>query len=422
MPDLAALRSAVLSDVGRQREVNEDAFVHEPTLGIFAVIDGMGGYAGGDVAAGEARQALLERMNHRTGSPRVRLREAVVLANNRIYKRAQAEPEHAAMACVLTAAVVAGDRLYAAHVGDTRLYKIHGGKIEKLTSDHSVIGVREDAGQLSERQAMQHPRRNEVLRDVGSFPHIADDPAFIESLETPFEPDAAFVLCSDGLTDLVTRREIFDAVTRHAGDPGTAAHHLIDCANERGGTDNITVLLIEGPAFAPPAEAKKEGPAQASSWSYFWGGVATSLLVAFIGLSVWGMGRGPEPPPEPPPLDRTVVPDLIGVPFLLPDSGAVTFTPGVYLRDSLTLEASARGLQYLARPDSLAPADTFSTGRRAADSLLLLRGFVIVPDTAEAGTYAVGVFVERGAGTHLRLLLTLDSLKSAADSLARNEE
>ena len=105
-------------------------------------------------------------------------------------------------------------RAIVGHVGDTRLYKLRRGRIEKITRDHSPVGEREDARELSERDAMQHPRRNEVYRDVGSEPHEPGDPEFIDIHEIPFEPDAALLLCSDGLTDLVD--SAVDQRDRHA--------------------------------------------------------------------------------------------------------------------------------------------------------------------------------------------------------------
>jgi len=107
------------------------------------------------------------------------------------------------MACVLTVAVVDGERAVIGHVGDTRLYKLRAGAMQKITPDHSPVGEREDSGELSEAEAMRHPRRNEVFRDVGSELHEVGDPDLIDVRETTWEPDAALLLCSDGLTDLV---------------------------------------------------------------------------------------------------------------------------------------------------------------------------------------------------------------------------
>ncbi len=112
------------------------------------------------------------------------------------------------MACVLTGRRDRDGRAIVGHVGDTRLYKLRRGRIEKVTRDHSPVGEREDARELSELEAMQHPRRNEVYRDVGSEPHEPGDPDFIDVQEIPFEPDAALLLCSDGLTDLVDSASI----------------------------------------------------------------------------------------------------------------------------------------------------------------------------------------------------------------------
>ena len=154
------------------------------------------------------------------------------------------------MACVLTVAVVVDGEVVVGHVGDTRLYKLRGGRIEKLTRDHSPVGEREDAGELSEREAMQHPRRNEVYRDVGSEPHEPDDPRFIDVFRQPFETDAALLLCSDGLTDLVTSAAIAGIVSDFAGHPLEIVRALIDAANAAGGKDNVTVVYAEGPRFA----------------------------------------------------------------------------------------------------------------------------------------------------------------------------
>jgi len=154
------------------------------------------------------------------------------------------------MACVLTLAVVEDGAAVIGHVGDSRLYEIRGGAIRKLTHDHSPVGVREDAGELSEIEAMIHPRRNEVFRDVGSEEHAPDDADFIEIVRVQFEPDAALLLCTDGLSDQVTSEYIRAVVERNAGHPEAAARQLIAAANAAAGKDNVTVVLVEGPKFA----------------------------------------------------------------------------------------------------------------------------------------------------------------------------
>jgi hypothetical protein len=135
-------------------------------------------------------------------------------------------------------------------VGDSRLYKLTPRGIAKLTHDHSPIGEREDAREISETQAMQHARRNEVYRDVGSEPRQPDDPNFIETILAEVDDETAILLCSDGLSDMLSSVEINRIVRAHAGDPRRVADTLIAAANDAGGKDNITVVYAEGPSFS----------------------------------------------------------------------------------------------------------------------------------------------------------------------------
>jgi serine/threonine protein phosphatase PrpC len=142
-------------------------------------------------AADVALAMLRERLERETGPVRERVREAIAIANNEIYRLASTRPEWNGMACVLTIAVVKDGVATIGHVGDTRLYKLHGGRIEKITRDHSPVGEREDANEISELDAMRHPRRNEVYRDVGSEPHAPSDSDFVEltrSRSIPMRP------------------------------------------------------------------------------------------------------------------------------------------------------------------------------------------------------------------------------------------
>jgi serine/threonine protein phosphatase PrpC len=230
--------------------VNEDRFHVDASRGLFMVIDGVGGQAAGGKAADTAVSMLRARLERETGQVASRLREAIAVANNQIHRLAGLRPEWSGMACVLTAVVIRDGRAIVGHVGDTRLYKLRRGRIEKVTHDHSPVGEREDARELSERAAMLHPRRNEVYRDVGSEPHEPGDPDFIDVHELPFEPDAALLLCSDGLTDLVDSSSIKSIVARQAGRPHQVVKALIDAANAAGGKDNVTVVYVEGEAFA----------------------------------------------------------------------------------------------------------------------------------------------------------------------------
>lgn len=273
------------SHPGLQREINEDRFHYDPPRGIFMVVDGVGGHAAGEQAADIALSMLRARLERETGPLVERIREAITIANNEIHRRASLRPEWKGMACVLTVAIVENGRATVGHVGDTRLYKLRHGRIAKVTLDHSPVGEREDSNELSEAEAMRHPRRNEVYRDVGSEPHDPSDPGFIDIVEVPFEPDAALLLCSDGLTDAVPSGTIADVVREHAGNPDAIVRELIGAANHAGGKDNVTVVYAEGPQFAlgrgraaepmTPPEASAPLPA---------GGRSNRWLVAFLVL------------------------------------------------------------------------------------------------------------------------------------------
>ena len=174
---------------------------------------------------------------------------AITAANNRICDLASGNETWRGMACVLTLAVMYDDKVIVGHVGDSRLYLIWNGSMRKLTSDHSPVGEREDRGELSEQEAMQHPRRHEVFRDVGSRRREPDDEEFVEMKEFLFKPDAAILLCSDGLSDLVTSAEMCEIVERYDGDAEKVARDLVDAANHAGGKDNITAVFVAGSEF-----------------------------------------------------------------------------------------------------------------------------------------------------------------------------
>jgi len=245
----AKLKIAGESDPGRVRRNNEDTFHIDADRGIFLVVDGIGGQAAGEKAAEIAVARVRARLERQTGTSEQRIREAITMANNEILEAARTHPEWEGMACVLTVAVLDNGSAVVGHVGDSRLYQIRRGEIRKITHDHSPVGEREDNRELSEAEAMRHPRRNEVFRDVGSEEHAPDDADFIEVQRIPFDPDSALVLCSDGLSDQVPSAEIREIVERHAGRPEAAVRELIAAANRAGGKDNVTVLVVEGDQF-----------------------------------------------------------------------------------------------------------------------------------------------------------------------------
>ncbi|PYQ55499.1 MAG: hypothetical protein DMF53_27995 [Acidobacteria bacterium] len=284
--------SACLSDPGLARENNEDRVLCDPERGIYAVIDGVGGESGGEIAAQTAMEILQARLSRRTTDPSRLIREAIALANKQIWERAQANPALAGMACVLTVAVVDDGQVTVGHVGDSRLYLLKPGQIKKITKDHSPVGAREDTGEISEAEAMAHPRRNEIFRDVGSAPHEPDEEGFIDITRIAFEPDAALLICSDGLSDLVTSQTILGTVEADAGNPKRAAKALIDAANQAGGKDNVSVVLVEGERYAAavrkarPALTARETPRPAVRGAAAKGGAGRRIFGAFWGIFV----------------------------------------------------------------------------------------------------------------------------------------
>ena len=288
------VNAAAASDRGRIRTGNEDRHYVDVDRGVFLVVDGVGGHAAGEVAAAIAVDVITQRLERPIGTPAQRVREAIVLANNEILRQAERSPAHAGMTCVLTLALLTEDQLTIGHVGDSRLYKLTRGALRKLTHDHSPIGEREDAQEISEADAMKHPRRSEVFRDVGSALHEPDDPDFIELVETTVEPDAALLLCSDGLSDMISSAVILRTVREQAGDPDRVVQALIDAANKAGGKDNITVVYGEGTDFAAAGGAPGATPEQrratdsvgATRVTWLTAGLLVGLL-AGLALSEW---------------------------------------------------------------------------------------------------------------------------------------
>lgn len=250
MKNKAKLTYSALSDMGRQRTNNEDAYIaenlDEKTI-IAAAIDGVGGYEGGEVAAEIAQKEIPKYLKEfRNGERLELLKQAVICANNAIFERRQTDTERSNMSCVLTSALIDSGRkvIDMVHVGDTRLYQYHHGTLRKLSHDHSLIGYREEVGDLTEEQAMHHPQRNVISRDVGSAMHEVADRDFLESEEFPLLPNSILLFCSDGLTDLITSKQIV-SILEQEKNLIEKTKELVDAANEAGGKDNVTVVLVE---------------------------------------------------------------------------------------------------------------------------------------------------------------------------------
>jgi serine/threonine protein phosphatase PrpC len=246
----AALHSGWATDPGLLRERNEDRVWADDATHAYLVVDGLGGHAGGELAAQTACDVIVrELVSEPPGDPEIAIRSAIAAANNEIFAIAQNDPANTGMACVLTLALIQDDAVTVGHVGDSRLYLLWNGTVRKLTSDHSPVGEQEDGGELTETEAMQHPRRNEIFRDVGSRERTAMDSGFVDVRSFPFHPRAALLLCTDGLSDALTSAEIGAVVDTYNGDPAVIAGELVKAANDRGGHDNVSVVFVPGPDF-----------------------------------------------------------------------------------------------------------------------------------------------------------------------------
>jgi parallel beta-helix repeat protein len=291
LPAVPQFSSAGSSDQGLVRPNNEDRVYCDDARGLFLVVDGMGGHQAGEQAADIAVERIKARLERQTGSVEQRLREAITLANNAIYESAQNNPEWKGMACVLTAAVIEDGQVTVGHVGDSRLYKIKRGTIEKITHDHSPVGEREDSGELTETEAMRHPRRNEVYRDVGSEERTPDDEGFIDIFKFAFEPDSALLICSDGLSDAISSERILDIVQTNGGDRWATVHNLIAAATQVG-KDNVSVVFVEGSTFPDSLgkrAAKRRSHLEASEAA---AGESTGRLTTVPAVHVpWYRGR-----------------------------------------------------------------------------------------------------------------------------------
>jgi serine/threonine protein phosphatase PrpC len=282
----SVLGAAGATDPGLQRDNNEDRFHVDAARGLFIVVDGVGGQAAGGEAADLALSMLRARLERETGPVDERVREAIAVANNEILRAAASRPDWKGMACVLTVAVIKDGVATVGHVGDTRLYKLREGRIDKITRDHSPVGEREDAGELSESAAMRHPRRNEVYRDVGSELHSPGDADFVDIATVPVEADAALLLCSDGLSDLVPAGAIAAIVSRWAGDPPRVVQALVDAANEAGGKDNVTAVYIEGERFRASVAVPVPAARRSGARSFAVQAAIVTLLLAVAGYAL----------------------------------------------------------------------------------------------------------------------------------------
>jgi len=257
---LRVAEQAERTDTGRQRRANEDAYFARPP--VFVVADGMGGAQAGEVASRMAAEAF-EAGSERDEPPEAYLRRVATEANRRIHEVAQKDSSRSGMGTTLTAAMLRGDEVSLAHVGDSRAYLLRDGELRRLTSDHSLVEELRRQGRLTEQQAEEHPQRSIITRALGPEPEVE-----VDTMTYRARPGDVVLLCSDGLTTMVPEDVISELISKKRDLRG-AVRQLVREANERGGRDNITVLafrLEDAATPAPPAEeATLIGPTAAQA-------------------------------------------------------------------------------------------------------------------------------------------------------------
>jgi PPM family protein phosphatase len=228
--------SAGKTHPGRKRRHNEDTFVIEPPL--FAVADGMGGAQAGEVASRMAAAAFREYHDADELAPAERVQAIIQEANRRIYDRAQSDTGSSGMGTTVTAALVESGQVAIGHVGDSRAYRLRDGRLEQLTEDHSLVADLMRTGRLTPEEAEAHPQRSVITRALGTDSEVDVDIQTLDPL-----PGDVFLLCSDGLTTMVSNERIVELVER-SSSLDQAAKALVKAANRGGGEDNITVVLF----------------------------------------------------------------------------------------------------------------------------------------------------------------------------------
>ncbi|HEX3032547.1 MAG TPA: Stp1/IreP family PP2C-type Ser/Thr phosphatase [Bacillota bacterium] len=235
------MRVAKVTHVGLVRKSNEDALIIDENLGLFGVADGMGGHKAGEVASELAVQQLVEYFGRQQASEislADQLREGVSLANEAVYNQAMHRENLRGMGTTITVGVFRGPRLYIANVGDSRAYLLREGVFTRLTTDHSLVFELVQQGGISQEEAFQHPQRNVLTRALGTSPEVEAD-----ITEMDLMAGDLLLFCTDGLCGLLREEEI--AAILKNNDIFAAQKGLLEAALERGGQDNISMVLVE---------------------------------------------------------------------------------------------------------------------------------------------------------------------------------
>lgn len=242
-----------ITDVGRVRDHNEDAIGAQPEFGLWVLADGMGGYNAGEVAAGIAVNTVIDLVSEacrrekrnevepESGYMRqtIALRDAISRANKIINQTAQSQPQCEGMGTTLVACLFYDNHASVAHVGDSRLYRLRGNKFEQITMDHSLLQELVDRGFYSQEEAQRSTNRNYVTRALG-----VEATVDVEVQEIEVQPGDYFLLCSDGLPDMVEDEDIHLTISTFENDVDTIAEQLVKLTNDNGGRDNVSVVVV----------------------------------------------------------------------------------------------------------------------------------------------------------------------------------
>ncbi|MGH2699649.1 MAG: Stp1/IreP family PP2C-type Ser/Thr phosphatase [Actinomycetota bacterium] len=272
-------RIGAKTDVGRRREVNEDSFlVHEP---LFVVADGMGGHVAGDIASTTAIDAIKEQAATARADDMNTLAGLVLGANSRIWEKAEEDPSLRGMGTTCTLLLLDSSGAHFAHVGDSRAYLMRGGKLTQLTEDHTLVGRMVKEGRLSSEEAEKHPQRSIVTRALGVDPEVQVDLMTVDLAEGD-----RILICSDGLSSMIDSDAIA-SILADERDPQSASERLVEAANEAGGEDNITVVIVDIVGGEPESEvaaaAGRTETAETPSATGSSAGGPSSSAVAYAG-------------------------------------------------------------------------------------------------------------------------------------------
>lgn len=236
------------TDQGKIRASNEDSFIADPRTGVFVVADGMGGHAAGEIASRIAADTVNEVLSGRredSGMEEV-LHQAVGAANRRVHETQKVQAGCRGMGSTLTVLTFSGERYYVAQVGDSRAYLMRDGNLVQLTHDHSLVWPLYTSGIITKEDICKNPRKNVITRSIGTQPEVEAD-----LYSGDARPGDIYLLCSDGLTDVLTDADISRILSNGEPDPARLARVLVDAANAGGGPDNITAVIA---SLAPDSD------------------------------------------------------------------------------------------------------------------------------------------------------------------------